>query len=143
MPRARIRPNGPKVFARRVRCSLTQAQLAKLAGYDKRTIERIEKSEPTTTETLVNVAQVLGCCVATLAQFELLDTSRDVASRVQFWRALEQWRRVVDKKAEEATLSLLQAANSDAECLEFVCKTESKTWTFLLKSDVTLAELSH
>lgn len=60
MPKATVRPNGSRVFHLRAELALTQEELAQKAGYNKRTIERIEKSQATKMTTLCDVASVLG-----------------------------------------------------------------------------------
>ncbi|RYZ88610.1 MAG: XRE family transcriptional regulator, partial [Moraxellaceae bacterium] len=54
----------------------TQSQLAEYSGLSQRTIQRIEKGNPATTETLKCLAAVFETDVAALGVVEILDESR-------------------------------------------------------------------
>jgi transcriptional regulator with XRE-family HTH domain len=58
MPRARVYPDGERVVELRGRNGLSQLRLARKAGYSKKTIERVEKSLPTSISTMDAIAGV-------------------------------------------------------------------------------------
>ena len=59
MPRGTVNAKGQKIQELRSQRGLTQEKLARLTGYSKRTIERLESGGSTTAFTLSNVAEGL------------------------------------------------------------------------------------
>ena len=60
MRKGTIQPRGEEVVRLRLKKCWTQDELAKQAGYSKRTIENVEADKPTYPQTLANIAQALG-----------------------------------------------------------------------------------
>lgn len=61
-----VKPDGRKVRRLRKKCSLTQEELAKKAGYSLRTIQRLEQGEMTHPPTLSCVGEALGTTLESL-----------------------------------------------------------------------------
>ncbi len=61
-PEAALREISIRLEQHRIEQGISQAELAKMAGVGKRTIERIEKGCDTQLTTLIRILRVLGLC---------------------------------------------------------------------------------